>query len=304
MGYYQENSILKADAYFIDVSNILYRGHFREPDLEDSEISFLFEIITELLNFCSPIFLCFDGMSKGKRLNPDYKAQRVHDFDVYKSLPQAVYILSSFKNVHIKYNPNLEADEVIYSLVKSVEGRKIIISSDNDLLQALDDNTFILRGDSLIGLTEYGTDEKLVKKFFNVPVDRLPVYRAIIGDSSDNLKPPVPRFPHKLAADIVIKLSPEDFTDDKMLKKETLQYVCERLEKDTEKKWVNKLLDSWDSVLLNHEIMRLNVCSDLDHKPKSDTNLNSLGRKATLKWKEALQMDRRVSTKISELPTR
>lgn len=190
------NSIL------IDTSNLLYRGYYSFPNHPCGEIFYTLTTIRSFLTQKNTyVYLCLDGKPKGKFLDEEYKANRNHgDISVYRYLPQLVYLLQNLNRVHIAYNPNLEADEVIFSLTRILDGYKLIVSTDNDLLQSLREDTEIQRKDKIVNEKYYR--EGMIQKFHAVTPSRLPIYRAIVGDTSDNLHPPVSRFPKELAAQI------------------------------------------------------------------------------------------------------
>ena len=247
----------------IDTSNILYRGFYSFPKHPCGEVFFILTTIRSYLN--SPdthVYLCLDGKAKGKQINEEYKANRKHEdaVSVFRHLPYLVYMFQDLNRVHVKYNPNLEADEVIFSLTRLLDGDKIIISTDNDLLQSLKEDTCIQRQDKLINEQYYR--EEMTHKFHAVTPSRLPIYRAIVGDSSDNLKPPIARFPKELAALISENIE----YDGTVPTKEHLQQLLDGL-KDltkTKKDKIKLLIENYDMFKSNFEIMKLDVHTDLD----------------------------------------
>jgi 5'-3' exonuclease len=253
----------RMSSILIDTSNLLYRGYYSFPNHPCGEVFFtLTTIRSYLTNSSSHVYLCLDGTPKGKQINEAYKANRDHgEVSVYRYLPQLVYMLQNLHRVHIAYNPDLEADEVIFSLTRILDGNKLIVSTDNDLLQSLKEDTEIQRQDKIINEQYYRTE--MVQKFHSVTPSRLPVYRAIVGDSSDNLKPPVPRFPKELAALIAESI---DY-DGTVPTKERLQALFlsfDNLTKSKKEK-LNLLLENYHSFSTNFEIMKLNVHTDLNY---------------------------------------
>lgn len=247
----------------IDTSNLLYRGFYSFPNHPCGEVFFTLTTIRSFLTVpTSHIYLCLDGKPKGKQINEEYKANRNHgDVSVYRYLPQMVYLLQNLKRVHIAYNPELEADEVIYSLTRTLEWNKLIVSTDNDLLQSLKPDTEIQRSEKVINEEYYRTE--MTTKFHSVTPARLPIYRAIVGDTSDNLKPPVPRFPKELAA-LIAENIPYDGTAPT---KESLSTLFNSFDKLTQSKKdkLNALLESYDLFRSNFTIMKLDVHTDLNY---------------------------------------
>ena len=251
--------------YLLDTSNLLYRGYYSYPEHPCGEILFILSTIrTYLTDPYSHVYLCLDGRPKGKQLNEEYKSNRNHgEVSVYRYLPQLVYLLQNLNRVHIKYNPTLEADEVIFSLTRLLSDNKVIVSTDNDLLQSLKEDTEILRQDKVINEEYYRTN--MFQKFHAVDPKRLPVYRAIVGDTSDNLKPVIPRFPKELAAKIATDI---DYHGDIPTKEQFIELFSSDSYKDlssARKNNIKALLENYTSFSTNFEIMKLNVYDDLDH---------------------------------------
>lgn len=251
--------------YLLDTSNLLYRGFYSFPNHPCGEVFFMLTTIRQYLTEGnSHVYLCIDGKPKGKSIDENYKSNRNHgEVSVYRYLPQLVYLLQNLHRVHIKYNPNLEADEVIFSLTRLLPDSKVIVSTDNDLLQSLKEDTEILRQDKVINEQYYRTE--MFQKFHAVDPKRLPVYRAIVGDTSDNLKPPVPRFPKELASKVAMEI-PYDGT---VPTKEQLQELFDSESyKDlttSKKEKLKSLLDNYSLFSTNFEIMKLDVHTYLDH---------------------------------------
>ena len=87
------------------------------------------------------------------------------------------------------------------SRIKDFDNEFIIFSGDNDLLQALDDSTKIVR--KIVGnkfVVEINQDDDYYNKTYeSLLPSQIPIFRAIIGDKSDNLSPIIYRFPRKVA---------------------------------------------------------------------------------------------------------
>lgn len=163
------------------------------------------------------IVLCLDGVAKhGKSLSSDYKANRtVTDVTTaFSDLGVLIECALSFKEVSVAFHRDLEADEVIafYARKFKLLYKNIVVySADCDMLQLLaEDNVYISKEFNtdgtlkLVGVSEYLIDQKYLDKFVGVPIEELPLYRAMIGDSSDNLAG-FPRLRKKVAKQIVKK---------------------------------------------------------------------------------------------------
>lgn len=248
--------------YLLDVSWLLYRGYYALSHIyeEYPEIHFLCKKIESLLTRQDAIVhLCLDGyFTKGRRLlGESYKGNRYRDGQrsVYEALSSFVHLLNNDR-VKIYFNNNYESDEIIFTLSRTLEGRKKIISGDKDILQSLKSDTVIDNGTDRV-VTEESYKFEYADKFFEIEPTKLPIFRAIAGDASDTLFPPVARFPRKLAAHIVDLL---DYSGE-CPSIYQLNSVKESL-KDSEKKWVDKLIIAYDKFSINFDIMKLNVIED------------------------------------------
>lgn len=109
----------------------------------------------------------------------DYKSNRVAGEDVKNSLFKAIdglkEMMPSFPLYQI-YQNGFEADDIIYHIASQAKGQCTVISNDGDLQQIA----------QRFGSTIYNPRKK---KFIEVPEDYdICVYKALVGDSSDNIK--------------------------------------------------------------------------------------------------------------------
>lgn len=169
------------------------------------------------------LIFCLDGVAvHGTSLNPEYKANRSHGTvtTAFNDLGVLAECAATFDRTQVSFHRALEADEVIAYLVQlwqSEYERIIIYSADGDMLQLLakGDNIFIAREFNrngrlkLVDLQTYYEDPKYTDKFLGCRIDALPMYRAMVGDSSDNL-PGFPRIRKKVAKEIAEKYSTVD----------------------------------------------------------------------------------------------
>ena len=244
--------------YLIDVSWMLHRGYYALSHVyeEYPEIHFLCKKIKSLLaNKSATICMCLDGFNtKGRRLlGEQYKAGR-HQQDHYNVYTGLTTFISLLNNDRIKvyFGNDYESDEIIFTLSRTLEGRKRIISGDKDLLQALKPDVIIESAKGLI-TTDETYKYEYADKFFGVVPEKLPVFRAIAGDTSDNLKAPVARFPRKLAAKIVndIEYNGSCPTIDELRSLKQLDTYS-----DSELKWIEKLIDNYNLFKTNFDVMK------------------------------------------------
>lgn len=248
--------------YLCDTSWLLYRGYYALSHVyeEYPEIHFLCKKIESLLaRKDASVCLCLDGRdTKGRQLLGEaYKSNRGREGQrsVYEALSSFVHLLHNDR-IKIYFNNSYESDEVIFTLSRTLDGRKKIISGDKDILQSLKSDTVIDNGSDRV-VTEESYKFEYADKFFEIEPEKLPIFRAIAGDASDTLYPPVARFPRKLAANIVNIL---DYSGECPTVYQ-LNCIKESL-KDSEKKWVDKLIAAYDKFKVNFDIMKLNVIED------------------------------------------
>lgn len=193
----------------VDGSSYLYRAYYALPHLKNKNgqhtgaIFGVTNMINKLLNDYTPKYLSivFDARGKNFRheLFSEYKANR-------KSMPvelseQVEPILEFIKHMGINLiqYPNVEADDVIASLVNThSENSKIMISSgDKDLAQLVNKNVILIN--SLDGKE---LDENGVVSKFGVHPSQIKDYLTLVGDTSDNI-PGVPKIGPKTAVTLL-----------------------------------------------------------------------------------------------------
>lgn len=249
---------------------------------EYPELHFLCKKLESLLSRkdCD-VYMCLDGYyTKGRRLLGEaYKSGRHqgNSYCVYTGLHSFVSLLNTDR-IKVLYNKNYESDEIIFTLSKTLEGRKKIISGDKDILQALSPDVVIDNGKDYV-ITEESYKFDYADKFFEIEPIKLPLFRAICGDASDTLKPPVARFPRKLAAKLVKSL---DYTGS-VPTVEELKAISNL--SDTEQKWVTKLVEAYKAFSTNFDIMKLNIITDSlsESYPQKGEELNDFLKSKIIK---------------------
>jgi len=185
----------------VDCMGILYRGHFalsRRPLVSPDGVvtSGLHHLLTELLRllakhrptYCAAVF---DGVSPSfrKRLYAPYKANRppmppelIVQADLARKLVPAL-------GIPLIQRDTLEADDLIAGLARQASARgyaTIILSSDKDLLQLVDDRTSVYRpgrpGSPGRLVTPAGVPDEM-----GTTAEKIPLLLALAGDSSDNV---------------------------------------------------------------------------------------------------------------------
>lgn len=146
-------------------------------------------MVKKIIDSFTPEYLALVWDSKGKTprhmLYPQYKATReaapmhlfdqkyiIQDFATQIELPQVEKV-------------GFEADDLLYSLARdfSSQGyRVVIITTDKDLGQVVNDDIVLYDAFKL----EFA-DKRAVELRYGFPVEKLPFYFALCGDSSDNI---------------------------------------------------------------------------------------------------------------------
>ncbi|MFO7626754.1 MAG: DNA polymerase I [Candidatus Fermentibacteraceae bacterium] len=185
----------------VDCMGILYRGHFalsRRPLVSPEGVvtSGLHHLVTELLrllgkhrpSYCAAVF---DGVIPSFRtqLYSQYKANRppmppelALQADLARKLVPAL-------GIPLIQRDTLEADDLIAGLARQASAKgyqTIILSSDKDLLQLVDDRTSVYRpgrpGSPGRLVTPAGVPEEM-----GTTAEKIPLLLALAGDSSDNI---------------------------------------------------------------------------------------------------------------------
>lgn len=145
--------------------------------------------------------------------------------------------------VDLCYIDYVEADDVMAYAAKHIfEKEVLIVSSDKDFLQLVDDriSVYLPTKKKLMGKDD-------VKEMYGVPAHNLVFYRTFDGDKSDNI-PGVRGVGPKT---IINKL---EFLQNEPLELDTL---LERVSQIDDEKLKNKILESKDVLELNYNLMQL-----------------------------------------------
>ncbi len=187
----------------IDSNSLIHRAYHALPplttkkgELVNAVYGFLLVFLKALKEF-QPDFIaaCFDLPAPTFRHKKfkEYKAKRPPTpEELYQQIPKVKEILRGF-NVPIFEKEGFEADDIIGTISKLAPKKQIIpeietliLSGDLDILQLVDKNTKVYtfkKGlkDTII------YDEKAVKERYSLSPSQLIDFRALKGDSSDNI---------------------------------------------------------------------------------------------------------------------
>lgn len=208
----------KKHIYLIDGSGFIFRAYYALPPLTRKSdglpvgavsgfCNMLYKFVEEARNLekidrPTHLVVVFDSARKNFRndIYKDYKANRentpedlIPQFDLIRKAVEA-FNIPSIEML------NYEADDLIATFKEQASKKKIkvtIVSSDKDLMQLVDENTFMF--DSM---KDKFIDKEQVKEKFGVYPDKVIDIQSLAGDSSDNV-PGVPGIGIKTAAELI-----------------------------------------------------------------------------------------------------
>jgi DNA polymerase-1 len=194
----------------IDGNSLLYRAFFALPALSAPDgtptnaVHGLADMLLRLLDEERPDVVLVaqeGGRTFRHEAFGDYKAQRpAAPDDLVRQTQLARELMEAFR-IPIVAHPGYEADDVIGTLACAGEraGYEVrIVTGDLDALQLVDDHVRVITNRR--GMTDTVVyDVAAVKERFGLEPSQLPDYKALKGDSSDNI-PGVPGIGDKTAA--------------------------------------------------------------------------------------------------------
>ena len=256
----------------IDGTNIFYRAYVVNPSLSTSGlpvgglVGFL-KSLQKLIREMKPtkVFVCWDGAGgssrrrsvvssykegrKAIRLNRSTGVSLSLEEENQSKLRQIMRLFEYLDNLPLiqLMHDGVEADDMISILCQELRGeQKIIVSSDKDFYQLLDDETIIYRPVQAV----FKTKKDIVEEF-EIHPNNFALARAVSGDKSDNLqgvkgaglKTLAKRFPF--------------LSEEKDYSLTDLVDVCE--ETENKLKIHEGIIDNYDKILKNYKIMQLYV---------------------------------------------
>ena len=193
----------------VDMLNMFYRAYIVDPSLSThgdpiGGLKGSIKILQKLIRESNPdkVVICWDGSGGSKRrksLKKDYKAGRKpirlnrdirnlsENQELANKMWQQARLIEYINNMPLVQFmfPEVEADDVIAFIknLKQFEGwQKVIVSSDKDFFQLLDDQTVLHRPVQKETLNK----NKIIEKF-GIHPNNFALARAMAGDKSDNL---------------------------------------------------------------------------------------------------------------------
>lgn len=131
-----------------------------------------------------------EAIEKGL-IERDYKENRKERYEEQKDKFESLYeqmdrireglVFSNCLSLHVDHE---EADDIIYSYCKNIEGKKVIVSSDNDFYQCLEDENVII----FDAMKKQTWNKEIFELEFGFKPELWVDAGAIIGDKSDEIK--------------------------------------------------------------------------------------------------------------------
>lgn len=187
----------------VDGHNLLFRMFYGIPssikNTRGKEIRGLIGFIGSLKKIVDDfkpysLIVIFDSQtSKDNNLKIDmnYKQNRIDYTNIpekenpFSQLPLIKRALEYLEVSYLEVENN-EADDYIASMISSNKGNQyIIVSTDSDFIQLVDNNTFLYvpRGKNSF----LYTPEEVIKKYGISPIQYV-IFKSLVGDKSDNIK--------------------------------------------------------------------------------------------------------------------
>ena len=249
----------KKHLFLIDGSGYIFRAYYALPPLTRKSDGLPVGAVS---GFCNMLYSFLERAKAGNSIDiPTHlavifdSARKNFRNDIYKDykgnrsdapedlIPQFDYIRKAVKAFNLPSVEliNYEADDLIATYKAQAKKEKIkvtIVSSDKDLMQLVDKDTFMLdtMKDRLIGIDQ-------VKEKFGVPPEKVIDVQSLAGDSVDNI-PGVPGIGIKTAAELINKFG-------------SLDKLLEKAETIKQPKRRQTLLDNKDNALISRELVTL-----------------------------------------------
>jgi 5'-3' exonuclease len=208
----------------IDVSGLYFRAFYSFPQVVSNvegkrmvtggvlaSIRMIQRVEEKYLSENGRIYFLFDNPSSGelrrKDIDPDYKKNRKkQDPKFYRGLDYLQLVFRNYKSGYrIIQRPESEADDLVFPILKSFEGHNhnvLLVSNDMDWGRAISDCVcwmVHLDGRDII----YNTILFYNKFGFHPGYDEICLYKALLGDKSDNIVSGVKGIPEQTVFTII-----------------------------------------------------------------------------------------------------
>ncbi|MGA2586763.1 MAG: DNA polymerase I [Candidatus Aminicenantales bacterium] len=251
--------------FLIDGNSLLYRSYYAIPKLSTSggfptnAIYGFIATLRKIMDKEKPEYLgiVFDAPGPKFRhdVYKDYKAHRkpMPD-DLVMQIPKLKEVIGALRIPVFVYD-KVEADDVLGSLARRAAAgkfRTVIVSTDKDLLQLVDEYVAVYNPSKDITL-----DEAKVKEVFGVAPAQVGDVLALWGDASDNI-PGVPGIGEKTAKRLI-----EEFG--------SLDNLLHNLEKIKNPRVKEKIEQNLDTLDVSRRLVVIEKDMDIEFDPKRFT---------------------------------
>lgn len=198
----------------IDGNAVLHRAYHAIPPLtapDGSVVNAVYGFATMLVRLIhdlkpTHVAVAFDRAAPTfrKKLYAEYQIKRPKlDDSLIEQIPKVHDLITAF-GIPIFEKDGFEADDVIGTLARDAKEQVIIVTGDRDILQLVVDEKVLVYMPTK-GLSEAKLyDEKAVVERMGVTPDKIPDFKALAGDQSDNY-PGVPGIGPKTAVALLTK---------------------------------------------------------------------------------------------------
>ncbi len=244
--------------YLIDASGFCYRAYYALPSLVTSYgqptgavygfINILNKILKDKPEY---VACCFDVSRETFRQKKyaAYKMQRPQTPVELASQMQLIRQVVSAYNIAVLELAGYEADDVIASFAQKAKEKQlevVVISSDKDILQLVDERVKVL--DPKKDNEGFLYDKEKVKARYGVSPERLLDIFSLAGDAVDNI-PGVRGVGEKTAGALIQEFG-------------SVEHLIENVERVKSENVRQAIKDTRDTIRLNYELLRL--VRDLD----------------------------------------
>jgi DNA polymerase-1 len=248
------HKIKRPRLYVIDGYGYIYRAFFALPKMNNSKglptnaLYGFTNMIRKLLNEEKPdyIAVALDGPEKTFRHETydNYKIDRPEmPDDLSQQLPYITEIIHAL-GIPIIQVPGYEADDAIATLIEQAKSGRyvgVIVTSDKDLLQLVDDANLIYTLDPMKDYFVY--DEQAVLEKWGVKPDKIVEVLSIMGDSIDNI-PGVKGIGPKGALELITKYG-------------SVENILANLDKIEKKAHRERITESKQNLILSRKLIEL-----------------------------------------------
>ena len=253
----------------IDGKSVFYRGYFAMPNLSTKDglstggVFGFASMALEVIKRLDPDYVCVawdkpkTNIRRRLEIYPAYKAGRKPPpADFYDQIPLLHNLLDAFGWPLYELD-DYEADDIMGTLAAKAKAQDIetmLISSDMDMLQAIDSHTHMYAIKTGLSNIELYNPESFTAKY-GIRVDQFLDLKSIKGDSSDNI-PGVPGIGEKGAIDLLTQFETLDnIYDNLALVKDSLR---KKLEAGKDSAYMSKKLAAlWQDAPIELELDKL-----------------------------------------------